>query len=84
MWFGAVANTRLRVGRAFERIRFVRLTNRAIERTRIVPANAVVRTNDSSDDDSTVQTRTVNQRLEHLFSEQVFEVKAGHVQPPSI
>jgi hypothetical protein len=34
--------------------------------------------------DSTVETRTVQQRLEHLFGDYIFEIKARHVEPPAI
>jgi hypothetical protein len=55
--------------RALERNCFVCQTNRDIERARIAPVDAIVGANNSSDDDSTVETRTVQQRLEHFFGD---------------
>jgi len=52
---------------ALERNCFVCQTNRDIEQARVAPVNAIVGANNSSNDDSTVEARTVQQRLEHLF-----------------
>ena len=56
-------------GRALKRNCFVCQTNGDIERARIAPVDAIVRSNDSPDDDSTVEPRTVQQRFEHLLDE---------------
>src|SRR5580693_7299040 len=81
-----VGTLRIRSGvrRPFERDRFVGQPNGNFERAWIAPLDAVARADDSSEDNSAVETRPVEQRLEHFLREQVFEVNAGHVQPPAV
>ena len=69
IWLGAVASSRSGFWRSLKRNRFVRQTNGDIERARIAPVDAVVGPHDPSDDDPTVKTRTIEQRLEYLFSD---------------
>ena len=78
--------TRPRSGfwRAFEGSCFVRQTDGDIERTRVTPLDPIVGAYDPCDDDPAVQARTVEQRFEHLFGNQVFERKAGYFQPPPV
>ena len=73
-----------RVRRAFEPDFFVRRAKRWIQGVRIAPLDAVVCSNVSSDDDSTIKSRTVQQRFEYLLCKQIFEVNAGHIQPAAV
>ena len=55
--------------RALQGNGFVCQPDRDVERARIAPMDAIVGADDSSNDDSTIKTRTVQQRLEDLFGE---------------
>ncbi len=51
---------------------------------RIAPFDAIVGADHSSNDDSAVKPRTVQQCLEDFFGQQIFEIKARHVEPPAV
>ena len=53
-----------------------------IERARIALLDAVVGADSSSNDNSPVETRAVERLLEHVFDDQVFEVKEGTFSRP--